>query len=215
MLRRVQGKLAFGTLAGRQRAHPAVRPAAVDARVRRVQPRSRSATGSGATGEVDDDPAGRAVGAGRRRGCCWPRPAGQFPDKWHGLTDVDTRYRQRYVDLWVTDEARDVLLHAQPGRQPHPPLAGGPRLRRGGDADLPPDPRRRDAPSRSSPTTTRSTWTCTCASRPSSTSSGSSSAASRRCSRSAGCSATRASAPAGTPSSRCSSCTRRTPTTAT
>ena len=29
-----------------------------------------------------------------------------FPDKWHGLTDPDTRYRQRYVDLWVTDEAR-------------------------------------------------------------------------------------------------------------
>jgi lysyl-tRNA synthetase class 2 len=30
----------------------------------------------------------------------------KFPDKWHGLTDVDTRYRQRYVDLWVTEEAR-------------------------------------------------------------------------------------------------------------
>ncbi len=29
-----------------------------------------------------------------------------FPDKWHGITDTDTRYRQRYVDLWVTDEAR-------------------------------------------------------------------------------------------------------------
>ena len=33
-----------------------------------------------------------------------------FPDKWHGLTDVDTRYRQRYVDLWVSDEARETLL---------------------------------------------------------------------------------------------------------
>jgi lysyl-tRNA synthetase class 2 len=32
-----------------------------------------------------------------------------FPDKWHGLTDTDTRYRQRYVDLWVTDEARRTL----------------------------------------------------------------------------------------------------------
>ena len=29
-----------------------------------------------------------------------------FPDKWHGLTDPDTRYRQRYLDLWVSDEAR-------------------------------------------------------------------------------------------------------------
>ena len=33
-----------------------------------------------------------------------PRRAARFPDKWHGLTDADTRYRQRYVDLWVTEE---------------------------------------------------------------------------------------------------------------
>ena len=33
-----------------------------------------------------------------------------FPDKWHGITDVDTRYRQRYVDLWVTPEARQTFL---------------------------------------------------------------------------------------------------------
>ena len=32
-----------------------------------------------------------------------------FPDKWHGITDPDLRYRQRYVDLWVTDEARTAL----------------------------------------------------------------------------------------------------------
>jgi lysyl-tRNA synthetase class 2 len=32
-----------------------------------------------------------------------------LPDKWHGLTDVDTRYRQRYVDLIVNDEARAVF----------------------------------------------------------------------------------------------------------
>lgn len=32
-----------------------------------------------------------------------------FPDKFHGLSDVDTRYRQRYVDLWVTDEARETF----------------------------------------------------------------------------------------------------------
>ena len=34
----------------------------------------------------------------------------QFPDKWHGLQDTDTRYRQRYVDLWVTPEARAALI---------------------------------------------------------------------------------------------------------
>jgi lysyl-tRNA synthetase class 2 len=32
-----------------------------------------------------------------------------FPDKWHGMTDPDLRYRQRYVDLWVTDEARTAF----------------------------------------------------------------------------------------------------------
>ena len=32
-----------------------------------------------------------------------------FPDKWHGLTDVEIRYRQRYVDLWVTPETRQAL----------------------------------------------------------------------------------------------------------
>ncbi|RZP38594.1 MAG: lysine--tRNA ligase [Acidimicrobiales bacterium] len=32
-----------------------------------------------------------------------------FPDKWHGISDTDTRYRQRYVDLWVTPQAREAF----------------------------------------------------------------------------------------------------------
>lgn len=32
-----------------------------------------------------------------------------FPDKWHGITDPDTRYRRRYTELWVNDEARAVF----------------------------------------------------------------------------------------------------------
>lgn len=32
-----------------------------------------------------------------------------LPEKFHGLTDVETRYRQRYVDLIVNEESRDVL----------------------------------------------------------------------------------------------------------
>ncbi len=32
-----------------------------------------------------------------------------LPDKWHGLNDVDTRFRQRYADLIVNDEARRVF----------------------------------------------------------------------------------------------------------
>jgi lysyl-tRNA synthetase, class II len=32
-----------------------------------------------------------------------------LPDKWHGLADIDTRYRQRYVDLIVNDDSRAVF----------------------------------------------------------------------------------------------------------
>ncbi len=32
-----------------------------------------------------------------------------LPDKWHGLSDVETRFRQRYVDLTVNEEARRVF----------------------------------------------------------------------------------------------------------
>ncbi|REJ77118.1 MAG: lysine--tRNA ligase [Acidobacteria bacterium] len=32
-----------------------------------------------------------------------------LPEKWHGLTDVEARYRQRYLDLIVTPEARRVF----------------------------------------------------------------------------------------------------------
>jgi lysyl-tRNA synthetase, class II len=32
-----------------------------------------------------------------------------LPDKWHGLADVEQRYRQRYVDLIVNDDSRQVF----------------------------------------------------------------------------------------------------------
>jgi len=32
-----------------------------------------------------------------------------LPEKWHGLADTDTRYRQRYVDLIANDDARRVF----------------------------------------------------------------------------------------------------------
>jgi len=32
-----------------------------------------------------------------------------LPEKWHGLADVDTRFRQRYVDLIANDDARRVF----------------------------------------------------------------------------------------------------------
>jgi lysyl-tRNA synthetase, class II len=33
-----------------------------------------------------------------------------LPEKWHGLTDVELRYRQRYVDLIVNPEVREIFI---------------------------------------------------------------------------------------------------------
>lgn len=33
-----------------------------------------------------------------------------LPEKWHGLTDMEQRYRQRYLDLIVNDESRKVFV---------------------------------------------------------------------------------------------------------
>jgi lysyl-tRNA synthetase class 2 len=33
-----------------------------------------------------------------------------LPDKWHGLADKEVRYRQRYVDLFVNPEVREVFV---------------------------------------------------------------------------------------------------------
>jgi lysyl-tRNA synthetase class 2 len=32
-----------------------------------------------------------------------------LPDKWHGLSDQETRYRQRYVDLIISEDSRKVF----------------------------------------------------------------------------------------------------------
>ena len=33
-----------------------------------------------------------------------------LPEKWHGLRDIETRYRQRYVDLIVNDDIRKIFI---------------------------------------------------------------------------------------------------------
>ena len=33
-----------------------------------------------------------------------------LPEKWHGLKDIETRYRQRYVDLIVNQEVRETFI---------------------------------------------------------------------------------------------------------
>ena len=39
-----------------------------------------------------------------------------LPEKWHGLTDVETRYRQRYVDPHRQSGGAPDLCPAQPNR---------------------------------------------------------------------------------------------------
>ena len=34
-----------------------------------------------------------------------------LPEKWHGLTDKETRYRQRYVDLIANEEVKTTFVH--------------------------------------------------------------------------------------------------------
>lgn len=34
----------------------------------------------------------------------------QLPEKWHGLSNVETRYRQRYLDLMMTKETKERML---------------------------------------------------------------------------------------------------------
>ncbi|HVM09764.1 MAG TPA: lysine--tRNA ligase [Acidimicrobiales bacterium] len=37
------------------------------------------------------------------------REGRSFGDKWKGVSDVDLRYRQRYVDLWANERSREVF----------------------------------------------------------------------------------------------------------
>ncbi len=107
MLRRVQGKLAFATLQDSSGRVQLFAPSATTPRFDELCDRSLG-DWLGVTGEVMTTKRGElsikvsdwVLLAEARR---------PFPDKWHGITDPDTRYRQRYVDLWVSDEERGIL----------------------------------------------------------------------------------------------------------
>ena len=108
MLRRVQGKLAFGTLDD------------ASSRIQLFAPsKSTPEFDSFCSLNLGDWIGITGVIMTTRRGELsirvdqWVRLAEArrpFPDKWHGITDTDTRYRQRYVDLWVTPEARKAFM---------------------------------------------------------------------------------------------------------
>ncbi len=46
-----------------------------------------------------------------------------LPEKFHGLTNTDIRYRQRYVDLIMNPEVKDTLSNV-PDPQHDPCLSG-------------------------------------------------------------------------------------------
>jgi len=108
MLLRAQGKLAFAELRDSSGSVQLFALAGVTAGFEAL---TRLSLGDwvGATGEVMRTRRGELsvkvdrweLLAAARRG---------FGDKWHGVTDVETRYRQRYVDLWANEEARRVLV---------------------------------------------------------------------------------------------------------
>ena len=104
MLRRVQGKLAFGQLQDSTGRVQLFCPAQV---TERFDEFTRLSLGDwiGATGAVMKTRKGE-LSVKVREWVLLAEARRPFPDKWHGIADVDTRYRQRYVDLWVTEEAR-------------------------------------------------------------------------------------------------------------
>ncbi|MBV8302990.1 MAG: lysine--tRNA ligase [Acidimicrobiia bacterium] len=104
MLRRVQGKLAFGQLQDSTGQVQLFCPVQVTERFDEFTDLDLG-DWIGATGEVMKTRKGE-LSVKVREWVLLAKARRQFPDKWHGLTDVDARYRQRYVDLWVTEEAR-------------------------------------------------------------------------------------------------------------
>ncbi|MEM7287692.1 MAG: lysine--tRNA ligase [Actinomycetota bacterium] len=107
MLRRDQGKLAFGVLQDSTGRVQLFAPS-------KVTPRFDEFVGLnigdwiGVTGEVMKTRKGE-LSVKVEGWHVLAEASRPFPDKWHGITDPDTRYRQRYVDLWVTEEARDAF----------------------------------------------------------------------------------------------------------
>jgi lysyl-tRNA synthetase class 2 len=109
MLHRPQGKLAFATL--RDGTGAEVQLFALAKVTGDFDGFEKISLGDwvGATGEVVKTKRGElsvkvrswTMLAETRRG---------FGDKWHGVSDVDTRYRQRYVDLWANPESRTTFL---------------------------------------------------------------------------------------------------------
>ncbi len=65
-----------------------------------------------------------------------------LPEKWHGLQDVEIRYRQRYLDLIVNPESRTRVSGPQQGARVDSRVSERPRLSGSRNADDAADCRR-------------------------------------------------------------------------
>ena len=109
MLHRAQGKLAFATL--RDGSGGEVQLFALAAVTDDFEGFGAISLGDwvGATGEVVKTKRGELS----VKVASWVMLAEtrrSFGDKFHGISDVDTRYRQRYADLWANPETRQTFL---------------------------------------------------------------------------------------------------------
>ncbi|HYA45265.1 MAG TPA: lysine--tRNA ligase [Acidimicrobiales bacterium] len=108
MLRREMGKLTFATLAGWAGS---VQLFAGAQWTERFSEFSKLSLGDwvGASGEVVRTRTGEL--SVRVKGWVLLAEARRsFGDKWRGIKDVDTRYRQRYVDMWTNEGTRGAIL---------------------------------------------------------------------------------------------------------
>ena len=108
LFRRDQGKIAFFTLQDGSGRVQLFCTAKVTARYDELTALSIG-DWTGATGEVMKTKTGE-LSVRVHEWVLLAETRRQFPDKWHGIADTDTRYRQRYVDLWVTEEARRTFV---------------------------------------------------------------------------------------------------------
>ena len=109
MLHRAQGKLAFATL--RDGSGDEIQLFALAAVTDDFEAFGKISLGDwvGATGEIVKTKRGELS----VKVASWTMLAEtrrSFGDKWKGITDVDTRYRQRYVDLWANPDTRRTFV---------------------------------------------------------------------------------------------------------
>ena len=103
MLRRGQGKLAFGQLQDATGRIQLFVPSDVTPYFEEFTALNLG-DWIGVTGDVMTTRKGE-LSVKVRDWCVLAKTQRQFPEKWHGISDVDTRYRQRYLDLVVTPES--------------------------------------------------------------------------------------------------------------